>query len=159
MNAHPAKIQDKLGSGLVYPQQLQRKDRGLVRTNLKLMFAVLFGIFIGGIAGVAVRGQQIKTAPGYLIAEVEITDPGKLQNYAEKVERTLAPFNHRYVIRTSKIQTLEGDAPPNRIVIIAFDSVDKAREFYNSPAYAAIRPIRQSAAKSRIFIVEGLPPQ
>jgi uncharacterized protein (DUF1330 family) len=130
-----------------------------MKTNLKLMFAVLVGISMGGIAGVVVRGQQIKPAPGYLIAEVEITDPGKLQNYAEKVEKTLAPFNHRYVVRTSKIQTLEGDPHTNRIVIIAFDSVDKARQFYDSPAYAAIKPIRQSAAKGRIFIVEGVPPQ
>jgi uncharacterized protein (DUF1330 family) len=43
-------------------------------------------------------------------------------------------------------------------VVIAFDSVEKAREWYDSPAYAAIRPIRQSAAKSRIFIVEGVVP-
>jgi uncharacterized protein (DUF1330 family) len=130
-----------------------------MKTNRKLMFAVLVGVLMGGVAGLAIRGQQVKTAPGYLIAEVEITDPGKLQNYAEKVEQTLAPFNHHYVVRTSKIQTLEGDLPTNRIVIIAFDSVDKAREFYDSPAYAAIKPIRQSAAKSRIFIVEGLAPQ
>jgi uncharacterized protein (DUF1330 family) len=127
-----------------------------MKTKLTLIFAMLVGILIGSIAGVAVRGQQVKTAPGYLIAEAEITDPGKLQNYAEKVEQTLAPFNHHYVVRTSKIQTLEGDEPTNRIVVIAFDSVDKAREFYDSPAYAAIKPIRQSAAKSRIFIVEGL---
>jgi uncharacterized protein (DUF1330 family) len=130
-----------------------------MKTNRKLMFAVLVGVLMGGVAGLAIRGQQVKTAPGYLIAEVEITDPGKLQNYAEKVEQTLAPFNHHYVVRTSKIQTLEGDLPTNRIVIIAFDSVDKAREFYDSPAYAAIKPIRQSAANSRIFIVEGLAPQ
>jgi uncharacterized protein (DUF1330 family) len=130
-----------------------------MKTNLKLMFGVLLGILIGSIAGIDVRGQQIKPAPGYLIAETEVTDPGKLQNYPQKVEQTLAPFNHRYVVRTNKIQTLEGDVPANRVVIIAFDSVDKAREFYDSPAYAAIRPIRQSAAKSRIFIVEGLAPQ
>jgi uncharacterized protein (DUF1330 family) len=129
-----------------------------MRTNLKLMLALLVGVSMGSIAGVVVRGQQIKTVPGYLIAEVEITDPGKLQNYAAKVEETLAPFNHHYVVRTSKIQTLEGE-PRNRIVIIAFDSADKAREFYDSPAYAAIRPIRQRAAKSHIFIVEGLASQ
>ena len=44
-------------------------------------------------------------------------------------------------------------------MIIAFDSVEKAREWYDSPAYEAIRPIRQNAAKGRIFIVEGLAPQ
>jgi len=44
-------------------------------------------------------------------------------------------------------------------MIIAFDSAEKAREWYDSPAYEAIKPIRQSAAKSRIFIVEGVAPQ
>ncbi len=130
-----------------------------MKTNLKLMFAVMVGISIGCVAGRALRGQQIKTAPGYLIAEVEITDPAKLQNYAGKVQSTLAPFHHSFVVRTSKIETLEGDGPTSRIAIIAFDSVDKAREWYNSPAYAAIKPIRQSAAKSRVIIVEGVAPQ
>jgi uncharacterized protein (DUF1330 family) len=59
----------------------------------------------------------------------------------------------------SKIQALEGEAPKGGIVVIAFDSAEKARAWYDSPAYAAIRPIRQSAAKRRIFIVEGITPQ
>jgi len=42
--------------------------------------------------------------------------------------------------------------------VIAFDSVEKAREWYDSPAYQKIKPIRQSAANSRIFIVEGVAP-
>ena len=65
---------------------------------------------------------------------------------------------HHYVVRSDKTQSLEGE-PPNGMVVIAFDSVEKLREWYDSPAYAAIRPIRQRAAKSRIFIVEGLAPQ
>jgi len=79
-----------------------------------------------------------------------------MQKYGAKVPETLAPFNHHYVVRSAKIQSLEGEPPKGGIVIIAFDSAEKAREWYDSPAYAAIRPIRQSAAKSRIFIVEGL---
>jgi uncharacterized protein (DUF1330 family) len=55
-------------------------------------------------------------------------------------------------------EAVEGEAP-KRIVVIAFDSAEKARGWYDSPAYEAIRPIRQSAAKSRIFIAEGLAPQ
>jgi uncharacterized protein (DUF1330 family) len=150
MKAHAAKIQDTAAT---------KEGSWIMKTNLKLMFAVLVGVAMGSLAGVVVRGQQINTAPGYLIAEVEITDPGKLQNYAQKVEGTLAPFNHHFIVRTSKIQTLEGDVPTNRMVIIAFDSVVKAREWYDSPAYAAIRPIRESAAKSHVYIVEGLPPR
>ena len=81
-----------------------------------------------------------------------------MQKYGEKVPETLAPFNHRYVVRSSKIQALEGEASKGGIVIIAFDSVEKAREWWDSPAYEAIKPIRRSAAKSRIYLVEGVAP-
>jgi uncharacterized protein (DUF1330 family) len=44
-------------------------------------------------------------------------------------------------------------------VVLAFDSTEKALAWYNSPAYAAIKPIRQGASVSRMFMAEGLPPQ
>jgi uncharacterized protein (DUF1330 family) len=125
-----------------------------MKTNLTLPLAVFAGVLIGVVGG-TIHAQQAKTPPGYIIAEVEVTDPATMQKYGEKVPETLAPFNHHYVVRSSKTQSLEGE-PPNGVVVIAFDSVEKAREWYDSPAYAAIRPIRQHAAKSRIFIVEGL---
>lgn len=130
-----------------------------MKTNLKLALAAMVGLSIGVPGGIAIRGQQVKTPPGFLIAEAEITDPAALQNYGEKIAETLAPFNHRYVVRSNNSQALEGDPLKGRFVIIEFDSVQKAREWYDSPAYAAIRPIRQHAAKSRIFIVEGLATQ
>jgi uncharacterized protein (DUF1330 family) len=40
--------------------------------------------------------------------------------------------------------------------VIAFDSAEKAREWYDSPTYRAIKPIRQSASKGRLFIIEGV---
>jgi uncharacterized protein (DUF1330 family) len=134
----------------------QRKVKNWMKMNLKLMFALLVGVSIGLSGGLGIRGQQVNTPPGYLIAEAEITDPSRLQGYAEKVEETLAPFHHHFVVRSSKVEPLEGDAPKGRFVVIAFDSAEKAREWYDSPAYAAIKPIRQSAAKSRVFIVEGI---
>ena len=129
-----------------------------MRTNHKLALAVLAGVSIG-VAGVkAIHAQQVKTPPAYVIAEVDVTDPTTLQKYAEKVPETLAPFNSHYLVRGGKTQALEGEAP-KRIVVIAFDSAEKARGWYDSPAYEAIKPIRQSSAKSRIFIVEGVAPQ
>lgn len=130
-----------------------------MKANLKLMLAVLAGVMIGIVGAKSIRAQQVKTPPAYFIAEVQVTDLPMMQKYGEKVSATLTPFNHRYLVRSNKIQTLEGEPPKGGIVVITFDSVEKAREWYDSPAYAAIRPIRQSAAKSRIFIVEGIPPQ
>jgi len=130
-----------------------------MKTNHKLALAVLAGVSIGVAGAMAIQAQQVKTPPGYVIAEVEVTDRAGMQKYGEKVTETLAPFNHHYLVRGHKIQVLEGEPPKGGIVVIAFDSAEKAREWYDSPAYEAIKPIRQSSAKSRIFIVEGVAPQ
>lgn len=129
-----------------------------MKTNHKLALAVLAGVSIGIAGAWAIHAQQVKAPPAYVIAEIEVTDPTTIQKYAEKVPETLAPFNHHYVVRGGKTQALEGE-PPKTIVVIAFDSEEKAREWYDSPAYDAIKPIRQSSAKSRIFIAEGVAPQ
>lgn len=130
-----------------------------MKTNYKLALAVLAGLSIGIAGDKAIHAQQVNKPPGYVIAEVEVTDPAGMQKYGAKVPQTMAPFNHRYLVRSNKIQALEGEPPKGGVVVIAFDSAEKAREWYDSPAYAAIRPIRQSAAKSRIFVVEGIAPQ
>jgi uncharacterized protein (DUF1330 family) len=87
-----------------------------------------------------------------------LLDIPTVQKYGEKVQETLAPFNHHFIVRGGKTQALEGE-PPKGIVMIAFDSAEKAREWYDSPAYQAIKPLRQSSTKGRMFIVEGIAPE
>jgi len=129
-------------------------------TNGNLALAVLAGISIGAVSVMAIRAQEAKTPPAYLIAETEVTDRAAFQKYAEKVPETLAPFKggFHFVVRGGKTQALEGQ-PPKGIVVIAFDSIEKALAWYNSPAYQAIKPIRQGASTSRMFLAEGLLPQ
>jgi len=121
------------------------------------MIAVLVGAVIGVAGATVIHARQVKVLPGYVIAEVDVTDPGTFQKYAEKTPGTIAPFNGRYIIRGGKTLSLEGDAP-KRFVVIAFDSMEKAKAWEDSPAYEAIKPIRHSSAKSRVFIAEGVAP-
>ena len=125
-----------------------------------LALAVLAGISIGAVSVMAVHALEAKTPPAYLIGETDVTDRTAFQKYAEKVPETLAPFrgSFHYVVRSGKTQALEGQ-PPKGIVVLAFDSTEKALAWYNSPAYEAIKPIRQGASVSRVFMAEGLPPK
>jgi uncharacterized protein (DUF1330 family) len=129
-----------------------------MKTNHKLALAVVAGVVIGVAAATAIHAQQVKAPPAYLIAEVDVTDPATFQKYREKVPETLVPFSGHYIIRGGRTQALEG-APPKRFVVIAFDSMEKAQAWEDSPAYETIKPLRQSSAKSRIFIAEGVAPQ
>jgi uncharacterized protein (DUF1330 family) len=120
---------------------------------------------VGTVAGAAltqvIDAQQAKTPPAYIIAEVEKDaarhpDPEAARRYAEEAPKSLIPFDGRYVVRGGRVQALEGEAPKGYIVIIGFDSLEKARAWYDSPAYNAIKPIRQNTTKSRLLIVEGV---
>jgi uncharacterized protein (DUF1330 family) len=94
--------------------------------------------------------------PGYVIVEVEVTDPAAMQEYVAKAGPTLAPYNARLLIR-GKASAKEGPIPVGMIVVIEFDSAADAETWYSSPSYAEIIPLRQRAANSRLFIVEGEP--
>jgi uncharacterized protein (DUF1330 family) len=130
-----------------------------MKTSHKLALALLAGVLIGVAGARAIYAQQAKTPPGYVVAEVEVTDPAALKQYGEKAPQIVASHGGHYVVRGGDVQALEGEPPKGYIVVIGFDSVKKAREWYDSPEYSAIRSIRQGATKSRIFIVEGEPQQ
>jgi uncharacterized protein (DUF1330 family) len=129
-----------------------------MKTNHKLGFAVLVGALIGVAGASMIHAQQVKVLPGYVIAEVDVTDPATFQKYAEKAPGTVAASNGHYIIRGGKSISIEGE-PPKRFVMIQFESVEKAKAWEDSPAYEAIKPIRHSSAKSRVFIIEGAGPQ
>jgi uncharacterized protein (DUF1330 family) len=128
-----------------------------MKTNQKLALAVLIGVAIGVAGSVSIHARQMKAAPGYVIAQVDVKDPATFKKYGDQVPGTLAPFNGHYIIRGGNPQAVEGTAP-QRFVVIAFDSVEKAHAWEDSPAYVAIKPIRHSSATSTVFIAEGVAP-
>ena len=125
-----------------------------MKTNPKLMLAVLVGALIGAAGATVLHARQAKVLPGYVVAEVDVTNPESFKEYAEKTPGTVAAFNGHYIIRGGKSVSVEGE-PPKRFVVIQFESVEKAKAWEDSPAYDAIKPIRHSSAKSRVFIIEG----
>ncbi|MGD0906146.1 MAG: DUF1330 domain-containing protein [Candidatus Acidiferrales bacterium] len=129
-----------------------------MKRNHKLALAVLLGIALAFIGNTMARARQMKTPPAYVIAEVQIQDPTTFKEYADKVAATLPPFGGHYLARNGKITSVEGDAP-KLFVIIGFDSTQKAQDWYDSPAYNAIKQIRFNSAKTRLFITEGIAPQ
>jgi uncharacterized protein (DUF1330 family) len=95
--------------------------------------------------------------PAYVITEIDVTDAAAFAEYAPKVQPSFAPFGGRYVVRGGKTQSLTGDAP-KRVVVLAFDSIDRVRAWYDSPQYEALKALRDRAGKARIFAVEGVAP-
>jgi uncharacterized protein (DUF1330 family) len=131
-----------------------------MKTTHKLALALLASFSLGAAGERAIHAHQVKTAPAYLISEADaVEDVIAIKKYGEKVPETLVPFagHYHFIIGGGKAQGLDGEAPQG-IVVIAFDSAEQARAWYDSPAYQAIKPIRQSAVKGRMFLVVGVNP-
>ncbi len=93
---------------------------------------------------------------GYIIADVEITDAELFAEYQKLVPQTIELFGGRYLARGGDSQVLEGQFSPNRTVIIEFDSMERAREWHDSPEYAPAKEIRFKSANTKVLIVEGV---
>ncbi|MEP6583308.1 MAG: DUF1330 domain-containing protein [Ginsengibacter sp.] len=93
--------------------------------------------------------------PAYVIVEVEIEDIHAYEEYKKLTPASIAAFDGKFVVRGGKTENLEGDWDPKRIVVLEFPSVERAKEWWNSPVYSKAKSIRQKAAKTKMIVVQG----
>ena len=94
----------------------------------------------------------------YVLAEINVTDAAKYEDYKKLVPATIAQYGGRYLTRGGATTALEGGWAPPRIVILEFPSADQARKWFASPEYAEAKAARAGAAMAKMLIVEGIPP-
>jgi uncharacterized protein (DUF1330 family) len=93
---------------------------------------------------------------GYIIVDVEVTDPVRYQEYIRMVPGTLAKYGGRFLVRGGRAERLEGTWNPRRVVVLEFDSFERAKEWWASADYAPARALRQSTSKAEMILVQGV---
>ena len=92
---------------------------------------------------------------GYIIGQITIKNAEKYKKYASETETIIKKFGGRYLVRGATQSVAEGTPQGNRDVVVEFDSLEKAKEFYHSKEYAEIIDIRKQNSKGYILLVEG----
>jgi uncharacterized protein (DUF1330 family) len=92
----------------------------------------------------------------YVIVEIEIVDPVGYEEYKKHAAATVAQHGGKYLVRGGPTEVLEGDWQPKRIVILQFDSMERAREWLNCEEYREPRKMRHRTARTNMVLVEGL---
>ena len=92
----------------------------------------------------------------YVIIHDEIHDQALFAQFRERVAATIQASGGRYLVRGGAIEVMDGDWKPDRIVVVEFDSADRARDWFNSPEYNEIKEIRMKAATASVVVVEGV---
>jgi uncharacterized protein (DUF1330 family) len=94
--------------------------------------------------------------PAYVIVEVEVNDPVEYEEYKKLTPASIAAYNGKFVVRGGATEALEGNWNPQRIVVLEFPSVERAKEWWHSEEYAKAKSIRQRTANTKMLVVEGM---
>ena len=82
-----------------------------------------------------------------------VTDPAGLAAYSAKAGPTLAAFRPIPRVVTDKVENVEGDWAPGRVVMLEFATREDALGWYNSPEYAEVRKLRFAATTNPVGIL------
>ncbi len=127
-----------------------------MKTHLAALAASLWLV---GCAGAPAPAPEAVAVPkGYVIVEIQVTNPEAYEGYKAAVAPMVAAAGGRYLVRGGKAEGREGTPPAGRIVVLEYPSYDAAKAFLESPEYAAIVQLRTDNTVSRLMIVEGVVP-
>jgi uncharacterized protein (DUF1330 family) len=92
----------------------------------------------------------------YIISNIRVTDPAQYEQYKKFSTLAIQAHGAEICVRGGAVQVLEGDWQPDRLVVLKFESVERARAFHASAEYARAREERKDAAVMRMVLVEGV---
>ncbi len=92
----------------------------------------------------------------YVLVDVMVNDPDRYEEYKKLAPLAIAAYGGKYLARGGRIEVLEGDWPLNRFVILEFESVERAKQWHESPEYRQARALRHETASAKMVVVEGL---
>jgi uncharacterized protein (DUF1330 family) len=94
--------------------------------------------------------------PAYVIVDVDIHDLQTYEEYKKLAPASIAQYGGKYLTRGGVTEALEGNWLPRRLVILQFDSMERAKEWLNCSEYAAARRLRHQSANSNMVLTQGI---
>lgn len=91
----------------------------------------------------------------YIVVQVNVQDAARYDEYSRLVPDSLKRYGGRFRVRGGATEILEGTWQPARLVILDFDSVAKARAWWESDEYAEAKALRQACAGTEMILVDG----
>lgn len=83
----------------------------------------------------------------YLVGHITVKNQEKWAEYASRVPATLVAWGAELVFRGKQVAALAGANPHADIVVIRFPDVAAVNQWFLSPAYQALIPLREQAAE------------
>jgi uncharacterized protein (DUF1330 family) len=92
---------------------------------------------------------------GYCIVLLDVADQDLYAEYVVRATETETSHGGRALVAADVEHVAEGEWPAERIIVLEFPSLERARAWYSDPRYAELVPLRQKATQSVVLFVEG----
>jgi uncharacterized protein (DUF1330 family) len=92
---------------------------------------------------------------GYVIFTEDIHDKAQIDAYAQLAVPTILQAGGKILVVDDAHEQIEGSWHGTRTVVLEFESVEAARNWYTSPEYQEVAPQRHAAADNKAAIVAG----
>lgn len=124
---------------------------------VQITAAGLVGVLLGAV-GMSVLRAQTTATPAYLVGNTqEVLDPEMLKQYTALVGKTGVSYGARMIAQGKPLPTDASTLPRGSFVIIQFPSMKNLQDWWNSPEYAAVRPLREKSTVGQTYVLEGVP--
>lgn len=91
----------------------------------------------------------------YVIVDITVTDPVRYEEVKQRTPAVVAQYGGKYLSRGGQTEGLHGGWQPSRLVLLEFESLEKARQWESSPEYTAIKQLRDRCAVVNMILVQG----
>ena len=130
--------------------------RGIgMNSTSKVGMALLAGLVIGSGAVQALHAQAKLPAYAVIEAEVSNTD-GYIKEYVPLASKALTEQGGGFLVRGGKVIAIDGAPPKQRLIVLRFESLERAQAAFASAAYRDARKTGDKFAKFNIWAVEGV---
>lgn len=91
----------------------------------------------------------------FLIADIKVTNDGWVPEYAPHVHKLVEKHGGRYLSRSGRIETLEGDDKDSTLIaILEFPDREALENFATDPEYAPYGRARQAGSVSNFHVID-----
>ncbi|MEM7739498.1 MAG: DUF1330 domain-containing protein [Pseudomonadota bacterium] len=92
--------------------------------------------------------------PVYSFGYIQVKDHAEyMERYGQHIPAIIAAFGGEFLAATKSAVLVEGTAPGNWVVLSRFPSMEKAKAFMESDAYAPFRAMRRDALTDSNLII------
>jgi uncharacterized protein (DUF1330 family) len=93
----------------------------------------------------------------FVILDLAPLDPVRMKGYLDGANASVKLYGGKLLAATGDVEPREGGWNPERIAIIEFSTLKKARGWYESAEYQEVLPLRlKESSNDRMVIVPGL---